>query len=78
MLIEPVPIAEVFAMGIEPPEDCGTHFRVVVFDERSALVGTELERIVVGRFVFPRPAFYAAVKVAAMKTVQNRIWALTR
>jgi hypothetical protein len=71
VLIEPVPIAETFATGILPPEDHGTHFRVVVFDQRYILGGDALERFVVGRLVFSKPGFYSALRVAR-KAVGDR------
>lgn len=74
MLIEPVPVPEIFAMGIQPPEDHGTHFRVIVYDERTCQDDMRImERVIVGRFIFPRPAFFMAVDVAAKTTSENKV-----
>jgi hypothetical protein len=65
LVIEPIPILEVFATGIAPIQHFGEFVRVIFYAEHRAANG-ERERVIVAKIVLPAGAFHVSAQAMAM------------
>lgn len=64
LVVEPVPVADIFATGILKPEIADNTVRITCYAERLGLDG-RAEHIVVSRVVFTRADYFRALHMAA-------------